>query len=409
MNRVVITGLGTVNPCGHTVESTWGFICEGKSAVRPITLFDPEELPIRIAAEVKDFNPSDHMSNKIHKRLDRFSQFAIVAAQEALSHARLEGPLGRRAGVYIGTGIGGIREISSGMERMSNRGYRGLGAYFIPKSLSNLAGAQVALTHGATGPNICISTACAAGNHSIGEAFLAVQYGRADIMIAGGTESAINSIGMGGFSVMKALSTRNDEPERASRPFDVNRDGFVMGEGAGILILESLQHAEERGAKILAELVGYAQNNDAFHVSSPRPRHSGAAECMQLALENAGINASSIDYINAHGTSTASNDVNESWAIEDVFGSHRAFVSSTKGATGHLLGAAGGIEAVVCVQALINSTIPPSINIDKLDPDCTVNIVANLPKKESMSYVMSNGFGFGGTNGCLIFKCWEGK
>jgi 3-oxoacyl-[acyl-carrier-protein] synthase II len=411
MHRVVVTGVGAVSPCGKDASSSWDAVCHARSGIGPITHFDASDWAVRIAAEVQGFDPTPNATTKALKRMDRFTQFAVVASDEALLDAGLEAPLGERAGVYIGSGIGGIREIAEGAERMNSRGVRALGSLFIPKSLSNLAAGTVAMRLGAQGPSLCISTACAAGNHSIGEAYRSIQVGAADVMLAGGAEAAIIPLGLGGFMVMRALSRRNDDPTTASRPFDRDRDGFVMGEGAGLLVLERLEHALDRGARIYAEMIGYAHTNDAHHISAPTPRHAGAARCMGLALQSAGIDGREVDYINAHGTSTPHNDIQECQAIRDLFGRHAdaLLVSSTKGCTGHLLGAAGGLEGVFTVLALHHGRVPPTANIQNLDSSCDINVVPDQAKDVGLDVAMSNAFGFGGTNASLIFRRWRGE
>ena len=406
-HRVVVTGYGAITPCGHNAAESFEAVCAGRSAVRRIQSFDQSDWPVRIAAEI-DFTPPEWMDPRSIRRMDRYTQFAMVAAHQALEHAGLPTaePLGERAGVYIGSGIGGITEISQGALRLADRGPRALGALFIPKALANLATGHVAMRHGCKGPSLAISTACATGNHSIGEAFRCIAMGGADVIIAGGAEAAIEPLGFAGFMTMRALSTHNDDPQKASRPFDSKRDGFVMGEGAGVLVLESEAHAKARGAQILAELVGYALSNDAHHLSAPPPRHEGAARCMRLALQSAGLEPHHIDYINAHGTSTPQNDINECHAIHDVLGVHAPHlaVSSTKGCTGHLLGAAGGIEAVFSVMAIEHGQIPPTANCEHPDPECQLDLVPLVSRPQELTHVMSNSFGFGGTNAVLIFK-----
>ncbi|MFN7144353.1 MAG: beta-ketoacyl-ACP synthase II, partial [Myxococcota bacterium] len=354
--RVVITGLGAVTPCGLDVPSTWAAMCEARSGVGTLTRFDASSFPVRIAAEVEGFDGEALLGRKLAKRLDLFAQYAMVATNEACRHAGItpssEGD--PRAGVYVGTGIGGLQEIVLGASLFNEEGYRGLSPFFIPRALTNLAAGHIAIEYGAQGPSLCVTTACATGNHSIGEAWRAIRYGDADVVIAGGAEAAITPVGIAGFMVMKALSKRNDDPTTACRPFDADRDGFVMGEGAGIVVLEELEHAKARGAKILAELVGYALTNDAYHDTAPAPGGAGAVRCMRLALQSGGVDPTEVDYINAHGTSTPQNDASETQAIKTVFGDHarKLAISSTKGVTGHLLGAAGGVEAVASVLAL---------------------------------------------------------
>ena len=409
MNRVVVTGVGAIGPCGNTAADLWENVFLGKSGIDKITHFDVSNLPVQIAGEVKGFDPKTFFTSRELRKMDRFSQFARVASAEAIADAGLPSPLGERVGVYIGSGIGGVNEIAAGTLRLEKKGPRGLGAFFITRSLPNLAGGLVAIHHGAQGPNLCISTACAAGTHSIGEAFRIVRAGVADAVVAGGTEAPIGYIGLSGFMVMRALTRFQGDPKLASRPFDVSRSGFVISEGAGIVVLESLSHALARNATIYAEMIGYGQTNDAFHVSSPPPRHEGASRCMRLALDDASINLEEVGYINAHGTSTQQNDANECLAIHDVFGRHanQLLVSSTKGVTGHLLGAAGGVEAVITILALHNQKVPPTANLEHPDPDCNLDLVAKIGREHSVRVALSNSFGFGGANATLAFRKWE--
>ncbi len=409
MRRVVVTGLGAVSPCGNNVPSTWAQVCAGRSGIGPITKFDASTWPVRIAGEVKDFDIGPVVRDKKEvKRLDLFTQYALTAAWEAVLDAGLDpqAPLGDRAGVYVGTGIGGIDEIAKGAVRFEAEGYRGLSPFFVPRSLTNLAAGQIAMRFGARGPSLCISTACATGNHSIGEAWRVIRAGDADLVIAGGTEAAVVPIGVAGFMVMKALSKRNDDPATASRPFDRDRDGFVMGEGAGLLVLEELEHARARGARIYAEVIGYGLTNDAHHITAPPPGHTGAVRCMRMALASAGLAAGDIDYINAHGTSTPANDINETQAIHTVFADHARslLVSSTKSMTGHLLGAAGGIEAVFCSLALHQGLVPPTATLENPDPECDLDYVPGVARPAPIRTALSNAFGFGGTNAALIFR-----
>jgi 3-oxoacyl-[acyl-carrier-protein] synthase II len=409
MRRVVVTGLGVVCPCGNDVATAWPAVVAGRSGIGPITRFDASTLPVRIAGEVRDYSPGPvlHDPREV-KRLDAFIQYAMTAAYEAVRDAGLptDQPLGDRAGVYIGTGIGGIEEITRGALTVQAGGYRTLSPFFIPRSLVNLAAGQVAMRFGARGPSLCISTACATGNHSIGEAWRAIRSGEADLIIAGGTEASIVPLGMAGFVAMKAMSKRNDDPTTACRPFDRDRDGFVMGEGSGIVVLESLDHALARGARIYAEVVGYGNTNDAHHITSPPPGHEGAARCMSLALRSAGMVAEDVDYINAHGTSTPANDGNETQAIRTVFGAHadKLLVSSTKSVTGHLLGAAGGIEAVFTVLALAQGVAPPTATLENADPACDLDYVPRESRAAPLRAALSNAFGFGGTNAVLLFR-----
>ena len=403
----MITGLGAISPVGMNVEDSWSAVVAGRSGAKKISSFDCSDWPVQIAAEIQGFEPQ-FVDQRQGRRMDRFTQLAYEASAQAVLDAGLDinEPLGEKAGVYIGSGIGGIIEISSGAERIRERGPRGLGALFIPKSLSNLAAGAVAIGFGAKGPCLSISTACAAGNHSIGEAYRTIQSGESELMLAGGTEAAICPMGLGGFMVMRALSKNNQDPEAASRPFDCDRDGFVMGEGAAVLVLESLDHAQQRGARIYAELVGYSLSCDAHHISAPPERHEGAARCMKSALRNARIDPHRIDYVNAHGTSTPLNDLREAQAIEDVLGADGFWVSSTKGSTGHLLGAAGGLEAVFSVLSLHNQTLPPTANLNSVDTQIGIPIIKGNAIEQKVEYVMSNAFGFGGVNAVLIFRSW---
>ncbi len=412
MRRVVITGLGAVTPCGNDVASTWDAMVGARSGVRRVSRFDASGFPVQIAAEVKGFAADTLIDRKMIKRLDLFAQYAMVASREAFAHAGFtpftEG--NPRFGMFIGTGIGGLNEIVAGAEAFRERGYKGLSPFFIPRALSNLAGGHLAIEMGAQGPSLCVATACATGNHSIGEAFRAIRYDDCDICLAGGAEGAITALGVAGFMVMKALSKRNDDPETASRPFDAERDGFVMGEGAGIVALEELEHAKARGATIYAEVVGYAHSNDAWHETAPPPGGAGAARAMQWALKSAQLNAEDIDYVNAHGTSTPMNDATETEAIKAVFGGHarKLAVSSTKSVTGHMLGAAGGVEAIASALALYHGVLPPTANLQNPDPACDLDYVPNVARQVQARAAVSNAFGFGGTNASLVFKRFEG-
>lgn len=410
--RVVVTGLGAVTPCGNDAASTWSAMKEARSGTARVSRFDASAMPVQIAAEVKGFEATRRIDKKLIRRLDLFAQYAMYAADEALENAgftpRESGD--PRFGVYVGTGIGGLQEIVNGSRLFDASGWRGLSPFFIPRALTNLAGGQIAIRYGAQGPSLCVTTACATGNHAIGEAFRAIQYDDADVILAGGCEAAVSPVGLAGFMVMRALSKRNDDAGTASRPFDKDRDGFVMGEGAGILLLESLEHAQARGANILAEITGYALNNDAWHDTAPSPGGAGAARCMEAALRNAGVAPEAIDYINAHGTSTEQNDVTETEAVKTVFGAHarRLEMSSTKGVTGHLLGAAGGVEAVATVMALHTGVVPPTANLFEPDPACDLDYVPLVARQSNPRYALSNSFGFGGVNAALVFRRFEG-
>jgi 3-oxoacyl-[acyl-carrier-protein] synthase II len=409
--RVVVTGIGCVSPLGIGVDETWKGIVEGRSGITRITKFDASNLPSQIAGEVKNFKPQDFMPEKLVSRVDTFIQYAIASARMALEDAKLvDVELGERAGVIIGVGMGGVGQVEHYTRILDERGYKRVTPFFIPMIIPNMAAGQVAILFGAKGPNLAVCTACAAGNHAIGEAYRMIKNGIIDIAICGGTESLITPLTVAGFAVMKALSTRNDEPEKASRPFDAKRDGFVIAEGAGILVLEELTHAQKRGAKVYAELIGYGATCDAYHMTAPSPDGEGAETCMKLALEDANIAPNEVDYINAHGTSTPLNDVVETKAIKKVFGEHayKLMVSSTKSMTGHLLGGAGGLEAVITVKALETGIVPPTINLEEPDPECDLDYVPNQARRANIKVAMSNAFGFGGTNACLVFKKWEG-
>jgi 3-oxoacyl-[acyl-carrier-protein] synthase II len=409
--RVVVTGLGLVTPLGIGVETSWQNLLSGKSGIRRITSFDASAFPTQIAGEVDSFNPEDYIELKEVKKMDRFIHFAVAAATFALNDSglRITDNNADRVGVLVGSGMGGLHAIEYYHSVLLEKGPRRITPFFIPMLTINLAAGQISIKFGAKGPNSAISTACATGSHSIGDAFKIIQRGEADAMIAGGTEAVITPMAVGGFNAMKAISTRNDEPQKASRPFDVDRDGFVIGEGAGIIILESLQHAMDRGAKVYAEIVGYGMTADAYHITSPSPGGEGAARCMAIALKHGGIVPSEVDYINAHGTSTKYGDEIESQAIKTVFGeyAYKVVISSTKSMTGHLLGAAGGVESVISILSIINGTVLPTINLENPDPECDLDYVPLKARKMKINYVLSNSFGFGGTNACLLFKKFE--
>jgi len=406
--RVVVTGVGLVTPLGTGIEKSWEGLVSGKSGIRKISSFDPDGLPCKIAGEVPDFNPDDFIDVKEQKKMDRFIHLGLAAASMAIEDAgiKVNGTNAEKIGVIVGAGIGGLSAIEHYKEIMLQKGYRRVTPFFIPMTIINLVSGQISIRYGFKGPNSAISTACATGTHSIGDAYRLIQYGDADIMIAGGTEAAITPLGITGFSVMKALSTRNDEPEKASRPFDRDRDGFVMGEGAGVLVLEELGSAIRRNAKIYAEIIGYGLNSDAYHITSPSPNGEGAARCMRLAINDAGIKPEEVDYINAHGTSTKYGDELETAAIKTVFGDHayKLCVSSTKSMIGHLLGAAGGVEAVICVLSILHSIVPPTINLDNPDPECDLDYVPHKARELDIDVAISNSFGFGGTNACIVFR-----
>jgi 3-oxoacyl-[acyl-carrier-protein] synthase II len=408
--RVVVTGLGTVSPLGIGVSETWKRIIAGESGITRITKFDASNLPSQIAGEVKGFKPEEFMPAKLISRMDTFIQYAIAGTEMALEDARLpKKDLGDEVGVIIGVGMGGVGQVEHYTRILDEKGYKRVTPFFIPMIIPNMAAGQIAILYGAKGPNLAVCTACAAGNHAIGEAFRMIREGKVKAMICGGTEALITPLTVAGFSVMKALSTRNDEPEKASRPFEAKRDGFVIAEGSGILILEELEFAKSRGAKIYAEVLGYGCNADAYHMTAPTPEGEGAAKCIELALLDAGLKPEEVDYINAHGTSTPLGDISETKAIKRVFGDHayKLMVSSTKSMTGHLLGGAGGLEAVITIKALEEGIVPPTINYEEPDPECDLDYVPNKARKADIKIALSNAFGFGGTNACLVFKKWE--
>jgi len=405
--RVVVTGIGIVSPLGIGIEENWSAVCNGKSGIGPITRFDVESFPVKFAGEVKGFEPEQFMGHKEIKKMDRFIHFAVAAGQSALydSGFKITDENAERVGVQVGVGLGGLPAIEKYHDTYIERGVRKITPFFIPMVIANLASGQISIHTGAKGPNTCVVTACATGTHSIGDAARLVQYGDADVMIAGGTESVITPLCVGGFHAAKALSTRNDDPQSASRPFDKDRDGFVIGEGCGVVVLEEYESAKKRGAKIYGEFAGYAMNGDAYHITATSPNGEGAARCMNLALKNAEINKEEIGYINAHGTSTGA-DATETQAIKTVFGDHayKLAVSSTKSMTGHLLGAAGGVEAIYSLLALNRGVLPPTINYTTPDPECDLDYIPNNAREENIRAALSNSFGFGGTNAVLVFK-----
>lgn len=406
--RVVVTGLGLITPLGIGVKPSWEALLEGRSGIGVIKTFDSSDLPVHIAGEVKDFDPLLYIEPKEVKKMDRFIHFAVAASTMAMedSGLRISEENAERVGVIIGSGMGGLPAIEHYHKTYLEKGYRRITPFFIPMLIVNLASGQVSIKFGAKGPNSAVATACATGSHAIGDAFKVIQRGDADVMIAGGTESVITPMAIGGFAVMKALSTRNNEPELASRPFDRDRDGFVMGEGSGVVILETLENARKRNAKIYAEVLGYGMTSDAYHITSPAPGGEGAAACMRLTLKDAGVLPEAVQYINAHGTSTKYGDELETAAIKKVFGDHAytLAVSSTKSMTGHLLGAAGGVETVITIMSIQHNVIPPTINLDNPDPECDLDYVPHKPKHVDVDCALSNSFGFGGTNACLLFR-----
>jgi 3-oxoacyl-[acyl-carrier-protein] synthase II len=406
--RVVVTGLGLITPLGCGIQQTWEGICKGTSGIDRITSFDASEYPVQIAAEVKDFDPEDFIERKEIKKMDVFIQYALGAGTMAVQDARLtiNEDNADRIGVIVGAGIGGINTIERYHSVLLENGHRRISPFFIPMLITNLAAGQISMRFGARGPNSCVTTACAAGTHAIGDAFKIIQRGDAEAMIAGGSEAAISPLTIAGFANMRALSTRNEAPQKASRPFDLERDGFVIAEGAGILVLEELQSALKRGAHIYAEVVGYGMTADAYHMTAPDPEGRGVINCMRMALRDAGIPPEDVDYINAHGTSTPYNDKHETMAIKQVFTEHasKVAVSSTKSMTGHLLGAAGGVEAAFCALALLEGIIPPTINYEIPDSECDLDYVPNYARPAEVNIALSNSFGFGGTNACIVLK-----
>jgi 3-oxoacyl-[acyl-carrier-protein] synthase II len=410
--RVVVTGVGLVLPNGIGTETAWKNICEGKSGIGLLTRFDPNGFETKIAGEVKGFNPELYIEKKEIKKMDLFIQYALAAAKEAIGDAQLEitPENDEKIGVIVGTGLGGLPTIEKYHKVFLEKGPSRITPFFIPMLIANLASGQIAIHFGAKGPNICLVTACATGAHCIGDAFRAIVYGDAEAIIAGGTEANITPMTVGGFNAMRALSTRNEEPEKACRPFEKNRDGFVVAEGSGILILEELEFALKRKAKIYGELVGYGYTGDAYHITAPSPEGDGAVRCMRMAIKDAGLRPEDIDYINAHGTSTPLNDLTETQAIKKVFGEYakKIPISATKSMTGHLLGAAGSTEAIFTLLAIRDGIIPPTINYEEPDPECDLDYVPNVARQQSLRVAMSNAFGFGGTNATLIFKKFSG-
>lgn len=406
--RVVVTGLGAITPIGNTLAEYWDGLLSGRNGIGPITLFDPSRHDCRIAGEVKGFDPHQYMERKEAKRMDRFAQFAVAASKQALADAQfvINDLNAEQVGAMIGTGIGGLKVLEDQQEIYLTRGPDRCSPFMIPMMIANMAAGLTAIHTGAKGPNSCTVTACAAGSHAIGDAFRLVQRGYAQAMICGGSEAAVTPLSFAGFAAARALSTRNDDPAHASRPFDRDRDGFVMGEGTGILLLEELEHALSRGAKIYAEIVGYGMTCDAYHMTSPVPGGEGAARAMQLALKDAGVTPDQVNYINAHGTSTSANDVTETAAIKTALGdaAYQLAVSSTKSMTGHLLGGSGGIEAVATAMAVANDKIPPTINLENPDPACDLDYVPNKSRDCTVNVAISNSFGFGGHNVTLVFK-----
>jgi beta-ketoacyl-acyl-carrier-protein synthase II len=408
--RVVVTGLGIVSPLGNDLDTTWNNLINGVSGVGPLTRVNPDDFPAKVAAELKDFNPEDFMDRKDAKKMDRFTQYAMAASLMAVKDANLTitEEIAPRAGVWIGSGIGGMETHEEQYKNFQAKGYKRVSPFYVPMMIPDMAAGQVSIALGARGINSCTVTACASGANSIGDAFKVIQRGDADVMVTGGTEAPLTNMAFAGFSSMKALSF-NPDPKTASRPFDLNRDGFVMGEGAGILILEELEHATSRGAQIYAEIVGYGATGDAYHITAPAPAGEGGVRAMKQAIEDSGLRLEEITYMNAHGTSTPYNDKYETMAVKEVFGEHayKMAVGSTKSMTGHLLGAAGGVEAIFSVMAIKEGIIPPTINIETQDPECDLDYVPNTARKQDVYAVLSNSLGFGGHNATLIFKKYE--
>lgn len=409
-HRVVVTGMGVVTSLGKDLDTFWSNLLEGKSGVSLVETFDVSDYPTKIAASVKDFNPEDYIERKEARKMDRFVQFAAAAAKNAIEDSALniaEQADPERVGVMIGSGIGGLGTFEDQHSALLEKGPKRVSPFFIPMMIANMASGHVSILHGAKGPNTTTVTACATGTHSIGESYRLIQRGDADVMICGGAEATIRPTGMAGFCSMRAMSTRNDEPEKASRPFDTERDGFVMGEGAGVLILESLEHAQKRGAQIYGEVIGYGLSADAHHMTEPDP--NGPERCMNMAIRDAGIKPEQIDYINAHGTSTPVGDRSETTAIKRALGDHayKVAISSTKSMTGHLLGAAGGVEGIICGLTLKHGVIAPTINLEHPDPECDLDYVPNEARRADVQVAMSNSFGFGGHNATIILKKYE--
>ncbi len=406
--RVVITGLGMVSPVGLNVSDSWANVLAGKSGIAPLTHFDVSEYSVRFGGSVRDFEITDYISAKDAKKMDPFIHYGIAAGIQAVRDSGLEvtEENAERIGVAIGSGIGGLTGIEKGHNSILNGSPRKISPFFVPSNIINMISGNLSIIYGMKGPNYAITTACATATHSIGDAARLIEYGDADVMVAGGAEMATSVTGLGGFAAARALSTRNDDPEAASRPWDKDRDGFVLSDGAGVVVLEEYESARARGANIYAEVIGFGMSGDAYHMTSPSKGGEGAARCMKMALKNAGINAEDVDYINAHGTSTPAGDLGETQAVKTAFGDHayKVAVSSTKSVTGHLLGAAGGIEAIFSALAIRDQVAPPTINLDNPDPECDLDFVPGEARKMKMDVVMSNSFGFGGTNGTLIFR-----
>lgn len=410
-NRVVVTGMGVVSPLGNSIEENWASLMAGKSGAGKLTRFDASSFPVKISAEVKNFDPENYLDKKDVKKFDGFVFFALAAAEEAMKKSGLDAYNydKNRAGCCVGAGIGGFKTIEDTQEAYLAGGFRKVSPFFIPSAIINMANGLISIRYGLKGPNVSIVTACSTGTHSVGDAARIIERGDADIMVAGGSEAAITPLAVGGFANMRALSRRNEDPAKASRPFDKDRDGFLIGEGGGVLVLESLDHALKRGAKIYGEIAGYGMSADAFHITMPSENGDGAVRCMDMAIKDAGITPDKIDYINAHGTSTPPNDKIETTAIKKLFGeaAKNVKISSTKSMTGHLLGAAGSVESIYSIMAINEGIVPPTINIENQDPECDLDYTPWKPVKKDITYALSNSFGFGGTNASLVFKKYE--
>ena len=406
--RVVVTGLGMVSPLANTVEESWDKAKSGVSGIAPLEHFDTSNFPVKFGGSIRNLDMSEYLSNKDIRRMDPFIQYGMVAGTQAIVDSGLEisDDNAHRIGISVGSGIGGLPGIEKGTEQILNSGPRKISPFYVPSNIINMISGNLSIKHGAKGPNFAIVTACTTGTHNIGSAFRVIEYGDADVMVAGGAEMSTSPTGLAGFANAKALSTRNDSPETASRPWDEGRDGFVLSDGAGVIVLEEYEHAKQRGAKIYAEIIGYGMSGDAYHMTSPSKNGDGAARCMQNALDNAGLNPEQVDYINAHGTSTPMGDLAETMALKTVFADHayEFTVSSTKSVTGHLLGAAGGVEAIFSVLSLRDQVAPPTMNLDEPSLDCDLDYAAKEAKEMNIDIALSNSFGFGGTNGTVIFK-----
>lgn len=407
--RVVITGMGCITALGQSADSLFTSLCEGRSGISAIESFDPSAYPVRFGGEIKNFDPAKTLDVRESKRMDRFTQFAAASAVDAVRDSGIDFAKedAKRCGAIIGSGIGGLKEIEEQHVRLLQKGPTKVSPFCVPKLMGNAASGTIAILYGLKGPNICVVSACASGSHAIGEAMCTIQYGRSDVVLAGGSEAALTPLGLASFCALKSLSTRNDDPQAASRPFDRDRDGFVLAEGAAVVVLEEYEHARKRGAKIYAEMIGYGATDDAHHITAPRPDGDGAADAMRAAMADGGVNPADLSYINAHGTSTELNDAAESKAIREVMGTHagKVLVSSTKSSLGHLLGASGAVELVICAKAIEKSVVPPTLNLDNVDPECAgLDYVPKAARNADIKVVANNSFGFGGHNACLVLR-----